>query len=289
MRARLLAAAGLAAFTGVAAPATIASASGPPLYNSTVSPAATGNLPSVGAEAYAFNEFGNEVSLTDTHLGKVVVELSTWGCQSGRWNTGDCATTPGSTFSEPITLNIYNPLAMGGDTPGALIASVTRPFNIPYRPSVNYTHCNSSNGKTGEWWDKALSSCFNGKLVKVSFPVFLNLPGKDVVFGISYNTSHYGYQPYGESTACYSSSGGCGYDSLNIALSQDPTNVSAGSDTNPGTVWQNSPVAGEYCDNGAAGTGFFRLDSPASPSCWGAGTSTAAPPYYIPAVELTHS
>lgn len=288
MRARLLAAAGLAAFTGVVAPATIASAAGAPLYNSTVAPATTGNLPSVGAEAYAFDEFGNEVNLSGSALGKVTVELSTWGCQSGTWHSGDCATTPGTTFSEPITFNIYNAPATGADTPGSLIASVTRTFNIPYRPSANYTHCNSTNGKAGEWWDKALNSCFNGKLVKVTFPFFVNLPSANVVYGIAYNTSHYGYHPYGESTACYTSSGGCGYDSLNIALSQDPTNVSSGSDTNPGTVWQNSSLGSEYCDNGAAGTGFFRLDSPASPSCWGVSTP-ASPPYYIPAVELAHS
>ena len=30
-----------------------------------------------------------------------------------------------------------------------------------------------------------------------------------VVYGISYNTSHYGPHPLGESTACYTSSGGC--------------------------------------------------------------------------------
>ncbi len=62
----------------------------------------------------------------------------------------------------------------------------------------------------------------------------------EAVYGISYNTSHNGYQPFGQSTACYASSGGCGYDSLNIALSQDPTNVTVGSDPNPGTVWQYS-------------------------------------------------
>lgn len=289
MKRPLYIAAGIAAIGIAAAPATVASASGPALYNSAMAPASVGNLPSVGAEAYAFSEFGNQVTLSDTHLGKVTVMMSTWGCQGGHWNTGDCATTPGSTFAETITFNIYNP-PIDGVHPGSLIASVTKPFNIPYRPSANYTHCNAGNGHAGLWWDKALASCFNGKAVNITFSFsHLNLPSTNVVFGIAYNTTHYGYNPTGEGAACYGSSGGCGYDSLNIALSQDPTNVTAGSDPNTGTVFQNSSIGSEYCDAGAAGTGSFRLDSPATPSCWGAGNDPTLPPYYIPAVLLAHS
>lgn len=80
-----------------------------------------------------------------------------------------------------------------------------------------------------------------------------------VVYGIAYNTSHYGYNPIGD-TACNSTAAGCPYDSLNIALSTEPTNVTAGTDTILGTIWQNSPYASQYCDNGLTGT--FREDSP---------------------------
>ena len=289
MRKPLYLAAGLAAIAIGVAPATTGSAStvsGAPLYNSVVAPSSVGNLPSVGAEAYAFSEFGNQVNLTDTHLGKATLELSSWGCQSGHWYSHDCSTTPGTTFSETITLNIYNAPAANSNVPGSLIASVTKPFNIPYRPSANFTHCSGS--QAGEWWDKALASCFNGKAVDVVFSFGrVNLPSTNVVFGVAYNTTHYGYSPIGESAACYTSSGGCGYDSLNIALSQDPTNVTAGSDPNPGTVFQNSSVASEYCDGGAAGTGTFRLDSPGN-ACWSV-NGDGNPPYYIPALTLAHS
>jgi hypothetical protein len=99
------------------------------------------------------------------------------------------------------------------------------------------------------------------------------------VFGIAYNTSHFGYSPFGETPSCYTSSGGCGYDSLNIALSNEPTNISVGTDPNQGTVWQNSPFGSQYCDGGAAGTNVFRLDSP------GGGTNACWSPY-IPAVQF---
>ncbi len=272
-------------------PATTAAASGPPLYNSTVSLGSVGNLPSVGGEAYSFAEFGNEVVLTSTHLGKVVVTMSSWGCQTGHWNTNDCGTTPGASFTEPITFNIYNGSGATYPKPGALIATRTATFAIPYRPSANFTHCSGSNA--GRWWDKALKACLNGKALNVTFNFGVTLPTKDVVFGITYNTTHYGYAPIGESAPCFTSSGGCGYDSLNIGLTQDNGtgvggNVTAGSDRYPGTVFQNASYNGDYCDNGAAGINVFRLDSPSVPSCWGVNTPSAAP-YYIPAVMFKHS
>jgi hypothetical protein len=109
-----------------------------------------------------------------------------------------------------------------------------------------------------------------------------------VVFGVGYSTSGYGPSPNGCSNPCNTSSGGCGYDSLNIALAQDPTNVTVGSDPNPGTVFQNSPYGSEYCDGGAAGIGTFRLDSPAVPSCWGVNSPYTAAPFYVPAVQFKH-
>ena len=95
-----------------------------------------------------------------------------------------------------------------------------------------------------------------------------------VVFGVVYNTSHYGPSPIGESTACFTSSAGCPYDSLNIALAPATT---VGAQTYPYTLYQNTIYAGNYCDNGSAGTDTFRLDSPTTPLCW-------AP--YIPAARF---
>jgi hypothetical protein len=231
------------------------------IYNSIIPNGPAANLPSVGPEAYAFNEFGNAVSLAGTarHLNSVAVTLSSWACVQGSWTTGDCSTPTGSTFSQPITLNIYRPSTDGGLTPGALIASSTQTFAIPYRPSAS-TKCND-----GKWYSSGTKTCFNGLANNVTFNFSgVTLPDQ-VVYGIVYNTRDFGPHPTGVSGPS---------DSLNIALSTDG-DVSAGS-SDSGTVWQNSPYPGQYCDHGAAGTGTFRADS----GCW-------TP--YVPAVQFKAS
>ena len=82
---------------------------------------------------------------------------------------------------------------------------------------------------------------------------------------------------------------GCPYDSLNVALSQDPTNVTKGSNPNTGKVFWNTSTASAYCDGGAAGSGTFRLDSPGTlpaDQCWTVGNTPGTPPYYVPAVQF---
>jgi len=232
------------------------------IYNSIPSPL-PGNLPSVGAEAYAFNEFGNQVVFAGTAraLSNVVVVTSSWACQTGHWYSGDCATTPGATYNMPITLNIYN-VGTDGTSVGSLITSKTTTFAIPYRPSAD-PRCSG-----GRWYSTADSTCYNGFASTITFDFSsdnVTLPDK-VIYGIQYNTSHYGPNPIGESAPCYTSSGGCFYDSLNIALSAD-SDVSTGYDPYPDTVYQNSPYGSQYCDGGLAGQGTFRLDSPTTP-CW---------------------
>lgn len=289
----ILTAAGLVAAT----PAAAASAAGVPvragvIYSSMPGHPAPGNLPSVGAEAYAFNEFGNEIAFAGTHrdLTSVTVELSSWACVSGNWYDATCSTPPGSTFQMPITLNLYQAVP-GSSTPGALITSVTQTFSIPYRPSDS-PQCTGPN--TGEWYQESTGQCMHGLATSVTFHLGgqgVTVPD-EIVYGIAYNTTHFGYHPIG-TAACDATSQGCPYDSLNIALSQDPQNVTAGTDPNPGTVWQNSPYGGEYCDGGTAGTGIFRLDSPEpGMNCWSVSYSPTGPyyaPYYVPAVQFTAS
>ena len=284
----------LVATFALAGSASAAQASGLPtsvIYSSLVSSPLHGNMPSVGAEAYAVNEFGNAVTFSASKsrsLSSVVVTMSSWGCQSGHWTSGDCLTTPGATFSVPITFNLY--AADGGLTPGALIASATQTFAIPYRPSASPT---CAVDYPGEWYDTTLNACFNEFATNITFDAFtytgdvaVALPD-NVVFGITYNTSGHGYSPFGYANACNETEAGCPYDSLNIALAQDPTDVSVGTDTFVGTVWQNTSYGYNYCDGGAAGTSFFRLDSPGLASCMGAvdGAPTTSP-FYIPAVQI---
>jgi hypothetical protein len=96
----------------------------------------------------------------------VAVTLSSWARVQGSWTTGDCSTPTGSTFSQPITLNIYGPSTDSGLTHGALIASSTQTFAIPYRPSAS-------------------TKCTDGS--------------DQVVYGIVYNTRDFGPNPTGVS------------------------------------------------------------------------------------------
>lgn len=281
---RLLA---LASITLIAALAFTATASAAPpdphgpagaIYNSTVRPL-PGNLPSVGFEATSVSEFGDEITFSGTNrlLKTVTVTMSSWGCQSGHWYAGDCTTSRHATFQQPITFTVYNP-AMSGTLPvaGTPIASVTQTFAIPYRPSADPNHCTG-----GEWFDGS-QGCFNGMATNITFDFSSQrvvLPNT-VVYGVAYNTTHYGAHPVGESAACFTSSGGCPYDSLNVALSPQ---VGTGSKPFPNTVFQNSSWTGAYCDNGLAGTASMRLDSPSN-ACWFDATTNKP---QVPAVAFT--
>jgi hypothetical protein len=256
-------------------------------YDSIPSPL-PGNLPSVGFEATSTSEFGNQITFGhgSRNLHQVAVTMSSWACQSGTWGDGTCVSAPGSTFPEDITLNLYNaPTGASAPGPGSLITTMTEKFNIPYRPSATIACA------TGGWGP----SCFHGLATNIVFDFDLRsghikLPDS-VVYGIAYNTSDYGAAPQ-RPQACNATTQGCPYDSLNVALSTDPTDVSAGSNPNSGTVFWSTSFAPFYCDGGTNGSGFFRLDSPgAGNACWGVafqnGTSTtSSSPFYVPAVEF---
>ena len=272
------------------------------VYDSTVTPL-PGNLPSLGFEATQTSQFGNQVTLSGAanEVNNVVVTMSSWGCQNGGWGNGygttnACVTTPGATFSEPITLNIYS--AGANHAVGGLLATDTQMFAIPYRPSASDPAVYAAQGCTvngGQWYDASDNSCYNGFDTNITFNLSAQnvvLPS-NVVYGIAYNTSDYGATPYGDSTACHAAVSGCGYDSLNVGLSNDPNNVSVGSDPNPGTVYWNTQTAGNYCDGGAGGTATFRIDGAANTStCSDGGASTGwavsgtGSPYYVPAVQF---
>lgn len=219
-----------------------------------------GNVSSVGFEAASAAEFGDYATFASNPnhlLRNVDVVMSSWGCEHGHWNTNDCVTTPGHTFSVPITFTIYE---NGGDSPGAEIGRVTQTFAIPFRPSADATNCPG----TGRWYDAIDDTCYNGFATTITFDfssLNVTLPSS-VVYGVSFDTTHYGAHPVGEDAACYTSDAGCGYDSLNVGAAS--TTPSVGTDEDPDGVFQNSSSAGSYCDGGTGGTGTFRLDS----GCW---------------------
>jgi hypothetical protein len=222
------------------------------IYNSIPRPL-PGNIPSVSFEATGTSEFGDQVTFARRArtLKKVTVTMSSWGCQRGHWNTGDCFTNPGATFRHAITLNLY---AVNGDqSPGALIAKVTPTFTMPYRPSAS-TKCTGA--FAGEWFDKKSETCFNGKAFTITFNLTTVVPN-NVIFGIAYNTTDYGYTPIGPATC---PSGGCPYDSLNVgAMGTVPPLV--GTNPFPNDAYQDTLY--DSCSNGAITP--FGLDA----GCWG--------------------
>jgi hypothetical protein len=229
---------------------------GQTIYNNIPNPL-PGNLPSWGFEATGTSEFGDRIQFASggRALTTVIATMSSWGCQSGHWYTGDCVTTPGATFTHPVTLNIYN--VGTGNVPGSLIGTITQTFAIPFRPSADTVHCTA-----GKWFDAGSSTCFNGFASNITFDLTstnLTLPNQ-VIFGIAYNTSHYGYSPIGETPACYTSSGGCGYDSFNVGVTDPATSNSVGSNPAPDDAYQYTQYGS--CSNGAIT--LFGLDA----GCW---------------------
>jgi hypothetical protein len=207
------------------------------IYDSTPPDALPGNIPSVGPEAYAFRTLGNKIQFAPgTHkLTSVVVALSSWACQRGHWYSRNCDTSTGATFSQPVTLSIWN----ANHT--TMLASSTQAFQIPYRPSVS-TEC-AGTDRPGGWYQQATKACFNGLANEVTFNFtgHVTLPGT-VVYEISYDTTHYGPNPVGEGAACFQT-GNCPYDSLNIALSTGP---SIGSDLDTNALWTNGAAGPPY-------------------------------------------
>jgi hypothetical protein len=220
---------------------------------------------SIGFEATQALEFGDGVNLTHTgKLQRVRYVLSSWGCVSGHWYSSDCVTPGTPTFPVPITVNVYAVDNTKTSRVGHLLVTQTKTFNIPYRPSSNHVRC--PDGQT--FYSQVDAACVHGLANVIVFDFNgprANLPAQTIV-SLSYNTSHYGPHPIGQSTPCYTSSGGCGYDSLNV--SADGPGGPIGSPVDPNSVFDSFTQAADYC-NPLLGTGF-RVDTgcPPGPTGW---------------------
>ena len=182
------------------------------IYNSTTPNGPATNLPSYGPEAYAFKTIGDSITFGGTarSLTNVTVTLSSWACEQGSWNGNDCVTQSGATFSQPIRLTVR-------DETGAVVATSTKTFDVPYRPSAS-PKC--TDGK----WLSPKDGCKNGLANDVTFNFSnVTLPAT-VVYEISYDTNNYGTNP--QHVAGPS-------DSLNVALTDSPS-VGISTDTN---IW----------------------------------------------------
>jgi hypothetical protein len=164
----------LAAFACLAVGIGTASANTNPVLYSSLPEAGTVSIPSVGVEAYSFNQIGNEVILTRRATAHhVSVTMVDWACQHGAWNTGDCITTPGTTYPTTITLTLYRASttnsSTGEVTPGTPITHIMRTCNIKFRPSSNPT-CGMENGVVTEFRGSD-GQCHHGLDQTVVFPI----------------------------------------------------------------------------------------------------------------------
>jgi len=243
----------LVAFAGVAQ-----AAPNPRVFNS-VPNQLPQNVSSYGPEAYAFKQLGDAIHLAPGKraLKTVNVVMSDWACQTGTWFGGDCVTTPGTSFAQAITFNIYNLNPNG--TVGTSIASRTQTFQIKFRPSSDDVNCPLDNqGNTHATAYFVDGVCYHGLAQTITFNFGaqnVTLPMSRLVYGIEYNTTHYGPNPVGEATPCFGTSTGCPYDALNIGAAAGVPK--RGQDLN---------LAGFDVDATAAG--LSAIDSP----CTGSGT-----------------
>jgi hypothetical protein len=265
IRARLKRPVTLAVATAAIAAATGASASASTIYDAVPSPLPP-NVASLGYEATSTSEFGDNVVFggTNRRLTTVTVTMSDWALQSDYPGVGTAAG-----WTHPITLNVYA-ADHSGPTPaaGSLLATTTRTVTVPWRPAADPT-CSG-----GTAWRASNGSCYNGLAFNVTFDLSspsVTLPN-EVVFGVAYNTEHYGSPPIGAPGP---------YNSLNVGIpSLDvPT---TGSDANPDAIFWNSLAAGFYADDGAGGTGVFRQDTEWAPNGTVAAQFSASPPVVGP-------
>jgi len=230
----------LAAQSWSAGPARAAVA---PTYDGIESPLAPSYV-SLGYQATQTTEFGDLIELAagDRELDNIVIGLVDWACETGGGAT--CVTTPGATWTHPITVNVYAEGAAG--IPGALLGTVTQTVTIPFRPSADPANC----GGGTAWFDAGTGSCQNGYAFTSTFDfasLLLVVPDR-IIVTVAYDTGTYGAAPLGVSGP---------YDSLNVALVAAPT---VGTDVEPGSMYWSTGHAPFYADAGAGGTGTLRND-----------------------------
>ena len=252
-----------------------ASASTNPVLYSSLPSAGTVSVPSVGVEAYSFNQVGNEVILTrKATVRRISVTMVDWACQTGDWTgtSGPCVTVGKPTFPTAITLHLYRASTRnsttGEVTPGTQITQLTKTFNIRYRPSSDPVNCNTEEflGSDGQ--------CHHGYDQNLVFALNRKLP-TDVVWGVTYNSDNSGPNPIGGS--------GAPQDSLNVGLAPKTTVGHARYDD---AIFWDTRSQGFSCaapapdgNSGPFVTGVFNLDGP----CDGAHNSWAG---LVPAAKF---
>jgi hypothetical protein len=102
-------------------------------------------------------------------------------------------------------------------------------------------------------WE-AMASVYAGSDSTVAFNFSGTVVPDNIIYGLAYNTTDYGYDPTGVPGPV---------ESLNFALSTLPPTV--GSNPLPDTAYWNTSYGPFYADGGAAGVDIFRQDQQWTP------------------------
>jgi hypothetical protein len=202
------------------------------------------NVPSLGFQANAVTEFGDLIQFTGTSRALTQVTLvMADGALAANFPAYPGAGGP--VWSHPLTLNLYNVDNSGPNpAPGALIATRTQTFAIPWRPVADPTCANPTQ------WRASDGNCYSLLAFTVAFDFTGVTVPNQIIYGLTFNTQNYGYAPIGAPGP---------YSSLNQGLAQVPP--SNGINPFPDTAYLNSPNGASYADGGAGGVGIFRRDT----------------------------
>ena len=211
-------------------------------YNSIPAPLPP-NVPSLGYQANQTAEFGDLIQFAGTNrtLGAVTLVMSDWALASDYGSSSP-------TWSYPLTLNLYNVNNSGPNPePGALIATRTNTFAIPWRPPAN-PNC------SGNDWKASDNNCYAGLAFTISFDFSGVVVPNQIIYGLLFNTTTWGPNPTGVPGP---------YESLNFGLADVPPSI--GTNPLPDTAYWNTETASDYADGGKAGVGIFRQDTAWTP------------------------
>lgn len=182
------------------------------------------SAPSFSFEASQLSSVGDLVTLDASAprgAAGIGVVLVSWACETGEWTSG-CVTTPGATFTHPVTVRIL-------DAAGAVLAERTQTATIPFRPSSDPTCPTVTN------WRGADGVCRTGRSVEIAFDLRdLKVTLPDTVrYEVAFNTQHYGSAPTGVAGP---------YNALNVAASSLAPTV--GTDVDVNTDYENGVATG---------------------------------------------
>jgi hypothetical protein len=219
-----------------------------------------GNVLSYSYESWGVAEAGDQISFStngNQQLDNAKVVVSSWACEVGTgWapvNDEPCVTEPGSTFEQEITLKIYDP-----NDDMSVVATRTRTFDIPFRPSTD-PECPAT--ENGQGWGQG---CFLGLAHVITFDLTGVIAPDEIVYGVAWNTSDYGYVPKGDGVACAAVQfAGCPYDLLNLGI-EGTAPAAVGTDELADGIWQYSVFGSSYCNGVADDPTVFRVDD----GCW---------------------